>query len=466
MAEVFNLVESDVGRRIEGFVHTISIANLGEILVRTRDTGERYEAEVESRGGTAFLLRVLPYRQRNGGGEAERAGVVVTLVDITQLREAEHALREQIVQRDRFLAMLSHELRNPLAAIHNALVLVDRRLPAPDEALARPLALIQRQTRHMQRLLDDLLDVSRVTQGKIQLRRQTFDVREVVHDVVEQLGPALAEHRHALALTPGDAPLWLHADRARIVQVVENLLTNAIKYTPDGGHLALVLARRDASLELVVSDDGAGLEPSTMAHIFEMFVQADTTLDRSQGGLGVGLTLVRNLVELHGGTIEAHSEGRKRGSTFIVRLPLVEAPAPVSEPVPLATPAPRGPVKLAVVEDRPEIRETLAELLRDDGYVVLTAGTGLEGLALIERERPDVGLLDIGLPGIDGYELARRLRAEHVPRIPLIAMTGYGRGEDRERVEAAGFDAHLIKPIDVSEVVALLERLGYPPPPR
>lgn len=466
MAEVFNLVESDVGRRIEGFVHTISIANLGEILVRTRDTGERYEAEVESRSGTAFLLRVLPYRQRNGGDEAERAGVVVTLVDITQLREAEHALREQIVQRDRFLAMLSHELRNPLAAIHNALTLVDRRLPAPDDALARPLALIERQTRHMQRLLDDLLDVSRVTQGKIQLRRETFDLREVVHDVVEQLGPALAEHRHALALTPGDAPLWLHADRARIVQVVENLLTNAIKYTQDGGHLALVLARRGASLELVVSDDGAGLEPSTMAHIFEMFVQADTTLDRSQGGLGVGLTLVHNLVELHGGTIEARSEGRKRGSTFIVRLPLVEAPTPASEPATLPTPATRGPVKLAVVEDRPEIRETLAELLRDDGYVVLTAGTGLDGLALIERERPDVGLLDIGLPGIDGYELARRLRTEHIPRIPLIAMTGYGRSEDRERVAAAGFDAHLIKPIDVSEVVVLLERLGYPPPAR
>jgi two-component system CheB/CheR fusion protein len=462
MADVFNLVETDIGRKIEGFVHTLRIDNLPDILLRTRDTGDRYESEVETRTGTAYLLRVLPYRGRNVG---ERAGVVVTLVDITKLRVAEQALREQVTLRDRFLAMLSHELRNPLAGIDNALTLLGRRLPERPTEVGRPLDLIARQTKHMQRLLDDLLDVSRVTQGKIYLRLENFDLRTVAQEVIEQLSPAIAEHGHVARVELGEQPLWLRADRARMVQVLENLLTNAIKYTPNRGHIELSLRRDGGHVELIVRDDGLGIDEQTRAHIFEMFVQADTTLDRSQGGLGVGLTLVHNLVELHDGHITVNSDGPGRGSEFVVTLPLAEAPAAPGASAEVPDSHPRGPTKLAIVEDRPEIRETLAELLRDDGYEVVTAANGQLGLELIRKERPAIALLDIGLPVLDGYALAKALRADpNTAKIPLVAMTGYGRNDDRERAVEAGFAAHLIKPVNITDVIATLERLGFGPP--
>ncbi|NVB39071.1 response regulator [Pseudenhygromyxa sp. WMMC2535] len=455
MAEVFNLRDGDIGRPIEGFAHNISIENLGDILTRTRDSGQRYEAEVESRLGP-FLLRVLPYRGRRGAG-----GVVVTLIDITKLREAEQALRQQIQLRDRFLAMLSHELRNPLAAVNNALTLVDRRLPESDDGqLRRPLALIARQSRHMQRLLDDLLDVSRVTQGKIHLRKQVFDLCALARDATEQFRVQAREREQNFSVELCEQ-LWINGDNARILQILDNLLTNAVKYTQRGGNIRFQLTAEGDQAKIIVRDDGAGIDTQTRAQIFDMFMQADTTLDRSQGGLGVGLTLVHNLVELHGGHIEVHSEGLGQGSEFVVTLPRVPAPNSLLTEAAITNAPHLGPTKLALVEDRPEIRETLAELLRDDGYQVFTASNGQAGLELIRKERPDVAVLDIGLPGIDGYELARRLRDDPATRkLPLIAMTGYGRGDDRESVRAAGFDEHLVKPVDVNEVIAALRRLG------
>lgn len=458
MAEVFHLVASDVGRRIDGFAYNLDMPGLVELLGRVRASGERFEGAVHHQG-LSFLMRVLPYRSRG-----RRAGVVLTLVDVTRLEQVELALREQVEQRDRFLAMLSHELRNPLAAISNSLHLIERRLEHPAPAINDPLDIIFRQTAHMQRLLDDLLDVARLTQGKFQLRKITLDLGPLLAEVVETNRARLGEQQPSITLEqPGGEPLWMFGDATRVMQVFDNLVSNAIKYTPRGGHITLALSKDGVHAVVRVHDDGIGIDPSTQSHMFELFVQADISLARSQGGLGVGLTLVRNLVELHDGTIEVHSDGVGLGSEFVVRFPLVPAPAVLAvttEPTVEGPAETRKPL-LVVVEDRAEIRETLAELLIDYGFEVSTAADGVTGLELIHATLPDAALLDIGLPGIDGYELARRLRTEpSTANVPLVAMTGYGRSEDQAKTSEAGFDAHLVKPIDVVDVVATLAQLG------
>lgn len=457
IAATFNLVDSDVGRRIETFAHDLVIDDLTAVLARTLETGARFEREVSTHSDTAYLMRVVPYRGQQGTG-----GVVLTLTDITQLREARSSLREQIELRDQFLAMLSHELRNPLAAVNNALTLVRRRCSTIDE-IEDPLSMIERQSRHMQRLLDDLLDVARVTQGKIRLRREVFDVVSLVRDIVQQVRPKTEIHGHHFDVAISDEPVWVSGDPARILQVVDNLLSNAIKYTPDGGRLGLSLGLEGERVRIAVRDDGMGIDEPTRARIFEMFVQADTTLDRSQGGLGVGLTLVHELVTLHGGTIEVDSAGPGAGSTFTVWLPRTEAPRTVAQAKQGAAEAKGAvaPGRLVLVEDRPEIRESLAELLRDEGFEIATAPDGKEGLETILRERPAGALLDIGLPGIDGYEVARRLRDRpETTNMVLVALTGYGTEEDAIRVKNAGFDAHIVKPFLIDDVLDRLRELG------
>lgn len=460
MAEVFNLVETDVGRRIDGFVYNIDFEGLRAALAKTLATGERFETEVISHANLTYLMRILPYR-----GHGRRRGVVMTLVDITVLREAELALREQIGLRDRFLAMLSHELRNPLAAINNSLQLIGRRLEQDSVGVRRPVEVIDRQSRHMQRLLDDLLDVSRVTQGKIHLRKEAVDLCALMRDVVEQHMPQILERGLELERVLSEDAPWIFGDSARIVQILDNLVSNAIKYTNEGGHVRVEVAGEANDGAIVrVRDDGVGIDEQTRARIFEMFVQADSSLDRSQGGLGVGLTLVHQLVELHQGTIEVHSAGVDQGSEFVLRFPRVAHPEQVVASADAAGAEharAEQPPHIVIVEDRPEIRETLAELLIDSGYQVTTAPDGLRGLETIVELRPRAAVLDIGLPGIDGYELARRLRAEaRTAKMPLVAMTGYGRDDDRTRVQDAGFDLHLVKPVDIDEVIAALARLG------
>lgn len=371
--------------------------------------------------------------------------------------------------RNLFLAVLSHELRNPLAAVCHAAALLERRGAAHPE-LREPVEVIVRQSQHMQRLLDDLLDAARVTHGKIRLREEALDLRAVAEEAVTQSRAALDHRRHALEVTFDDAPLWIKGDRSRMLQVLDDLLANAIKYTPDGGHVALRVERAGELARVTVTDDGVGIDPDVRPRIFEMFVQADASLHRSEGGMGLGLALVRHLVALHGGRVEVHSDGPERGATFVIELPLVPAPpaAATTAAAPLAhAPEASEPVTLVVVEDRAEIRETMAELLRDDGFVVLTADNGNDGLALVERERPHAALLDIGLPGLDGLEVARRLRgAPATAAIRLLALTGYGTDEDRAKIEQAGFDAHLVKPYHVDDVLAALERLGVVAPHR
>jgi signal transduction histidine kinase/ActR/RegA family two-component response regulator len=385
-----------------------------------------------------------------------------------ELRDLLRRLEQAVRDREQFLAVLSHELRTPLSAIANAAHLLQV-LGAPDERTAQLHALIDRQARQLGRLVDDLLDVARVMSNKIRLRRVPVELRDLARGCLQ----ALDTRRHEVSFTADAVPLIVEGDPARLEQVITNLLTNALKYTPPGGHIHLMVHRAGGEAVLRVVDNGVGIEPAKLPEIFELFRQADESLARAQGGLGVGLTVVRRLVELHGGCVEADSAGLGRGATFTVRLPLwVAAPAPAvdagaGEP---AAPEPAViPRHIVLIEDSPDNRETLQTLLELEGHRVEVAADGPRGLAAVLASQPEVALVDIGLPGLNGYEVARRIRsAPGGDRILLIALTGYGLPEDRRRALAAGFDTHLVKPVDLKELARLLAQLparnGQPPP--
>jgi two-component system CheB/CheR fusion protein len=455
MGQVFHLDARDVGRRIDHFVHELDTPDLAARMSDVLDSQVRFEAEVSTKKGLSYLLRILPYVGRVGIG-----GVVVTLTDVTTIKEWERALLQQIEQRERFLAMLSHELRNPLAGVTNALALLERRLgegagPGDrDDGLARPFAAARRQSRQMARLLDDLLDVSRITRGKIELQRQRVDLRQLVEEALETLRPR-AEQRHRIELVLPEAPVLVDADPTRMLQVVENLLANAVKFSPEDQPIRVELRADGDEASILVADRGAGIPAEQLDRIFDLFVQGDQALARQEGGLGVGLTLAKGLVELHGGRIEAMSEGRGRGSAFRVVLPTLGAGALASAAPTAATPIVAQP-RLALVEDQRDIREPLVELLRDDGFEIDAAPNGALGLALILEKRPDVAILDIGLPDLDGFEVARRVREAIGATIRLVALTGYGSDEDRRKVAEAGFDAHLVKPVTPEDVIRVI----------
>jgi two-component system CheB/CheR fusion protein len=381
------------------------------------------------------------------------------------LARANEALREADRRKDDFLAMLGHELRNPLAAIGNALELVRRGLCSGAEAERRVWGLIGRQVGHLGRLVDDLLDVSRINQGKIKLRRQLLGLVSVIASAVESARPLIDARRHWLELELPDDDLVLDGDPARLHQVVLNLLTNAAKYTEEGGHVRLAVRREAGGVVAVsVRDTGMGIPPAMLAHIFEPFTQAERTLDRSQGGLGIGLTLVRQLAELHGGSVSASSEGPGRGSEFVVRLPLMpdgtRLPAPLPAEGPGTSGNGQGPGgsrrRVLLVDDNRDAADSLALLLQASGHEVRTAHDGLAGLEAARAARPEVVLLDIGLPRMDGYEVARRLRAQLGHDVVLVALTGYGQADDRRRAREAGFNIHLVKPVDLDALERLL----------
>jgi PAS domain S-box-containing protein len=352
--------------------------------------------------------------------------------------------------KDRFLAMLSHELRNPLGAISNAIHVLDRVGDAP--AAARAREIIARQVQHLGRLVDDLLDVSRAMSGKIVLRREVVDLAAVVERAV----PALAARQPATspAVTLDARPVRVDGDAVRLEQVVSNLVENALKYTPAGGRVAVSVGAEDGAAVLVVEDSGIGIAPELLPHVFDLFVQADHSLARAAGGLGIGLTLVRQIVELHGGTVEATSAGVGRGSRFTVRLPTTTASG-ASPRAPQARAA--GTQRILVVEDNDDAREMLCHLVGLLGHEVHEVADGRAAVETALRLLPDLTLVDIGLPGVDGYEVARRIRADATGReLRLVALTGYGLREDRERALAAGYDEHLVKPIDPARLSALL----------
>jgi signal transduction histidine kinase/CheY-like chemotaxis protein len=383
-------------------------------------------------------------------------------------------LAEADARKNEFLAMLGHELRNPLAPIRNAVkVMKQRGSEDPDLCWARDV--VDHQVRQMAQLVDDLLEISRVTSGKVRLQKEVVDVATIVAYATETSRPVLEAHHHRLSIALPSDTVYIDADPLRMAQVLSNLLNNAAKYTNTGGQIRLAAANEGAEVVFRVRDNGIGIPPEMLSGIFDLFAQVDHSLDHSQGGLGLGLTLVRSLVEMHDGNVQALSEGLSRGSEFVVRLPIldpsqVHATTRLSEPHPtiqLKEPSQAPSLRVLVVDDNVSSAQSLAKVLKLDGHDVQVAHDGQAALESVRQLRPEVVLMDIGLPGMDGYEVARRLRedADLAAGIVLLAaVTGYAEDDARRRSREAGFDHHLVKPVDPDGVLALLASLEWAKP--
>jgi signal transduction histidine kinase len=367
------------------------------------------------------------------------------------------ALKESDRRKDEFLAVLSHELRNPLAPIRNAVqILHAKGPPAPELQWARDV--IDRQVAQMARLVEDLLDVSRINQGKIELRREPVELASVIRDAVEASRPLVEKWGHDLSVTMPPEPVVLDADPTRLAQVLANLLNNAAKFTPQGGRISLTVEREGGDVVIRVRDNGVGIPADMLSHVFEMFRQVGPSVEGTQGGLGIGLTLVQRLVAIHGGTVEATSEGAGKGSEFIVRLPVsATAAEDAAGARGRRQPATSRPRRILVVDDNQDAADSLAILLDTMGHDVRTAYDGLSAVGTADVFQPSVVLLDIGLPKLNGYEVARRIRDQRGRDVTLIALTGWGQDDDRRRSKDAGFDHHLTKPVELGALYELLK---------
>jgi signal transduction histidine kinase/ActR/RegA family two-component response regulator len=399
------------------------------------------------------------FSEEDGAGIVELAQHAALALDNVRLfGESRDALRDAEVAnraKDEFLAMLGHELRNPLAPIVTSLEVMARR----DAPADRERKVIERQVAHLSRMVDDLLDVSRIASGKIELRRERVDVRDVVTRALELSEPALQGRRPPDVRVP-EAPVWVSADPVRLTQVVCNLLNNAAKFSLPEQPIAVELQSTADEARLTVVDHGAGIAPALLPHVFERFVQGEQPLHRASGGLGLGLAIAKNLVELHGGTIAAESGGEGRGARFAVTLPLATAAAATGSAAPHRLQAHGRHARILVVDDNDDAAQSLALILRLEGNEVAVARDGHEALALLDEFVPEAAVLDIGLPKMSGYELAEALRADARTRsIALIALTGYGRGADRQRALHSGFDEHLVKPVELDALLTTLNRL-------
>jgi PAS domain S-box-containing protein len=408
--------------------------------------GENWEETfpVRGRGGEFhwFLSRGIPIR----AGDGTVLRWFGTNTDITSLRELQDALTDADRRKDEFLAMLAHELRNPVAPILNVAEILGRTASA-DPEVAGHAAVIRRQAAHLSRMLDDLLDVARITRGRIELRRDVFDVDDCVALALETVAPSVQAGGHPLEVLRPGAPLFVDGDRDRLGQCITNLLKNAVKFSEPGAPISIRVTSVEGRAVIEVRDGGRGIPAAMLPRIFELFVQADRSLDRRSGGLGIGLSVCKRLVDMHGGTLEAFSEGEGRGSTFTMSLPLVAGPA---VPAPTSAPVVEGfpsALRILVVDDNRDAADSIALLLGLGGHDCRVAYDGHEALAAWQDYRPDVVLLDIGLPGLDGYEVMKRVRAGGFTG-HAIAISGYGQPEDRLRTAAVGFDAHLVKPVD------------------
>ncbi|TKD12660.1 PAS domain S-box protein [Polyangium fumosum] len=421
---------------------------VGERLLNVPLIGETRACPGEVRH---WLCNYYPVRDRRAG---EIVGIGIVVQDVTDQDRAEEALREADRRKDEFLAMLAHELRNPLAPIKTA-VEIQKRVELAEPRLLRSRDVIERQVGHLVRLLDDLLDVSRISRGRITLRKETHELGEIIDQAIESTRPLIDARKHHLDLAPCPEPLHVNVDAARLTQVVANLLNNAAKYTDDGGRIHLGIERGPRNEALIrIKDNGRGIDPKDLPHVFDTFYQSTRTLDRSEGGLGIGLSLVRRLVELHGGRVEAHSDGLGKGSEFVVRLALEEAP--MTAPQPPEIPAMGQSRRVLVVDDNIDAAETMAALLETLGHEVSVAHDGEAALEAVSNGHPEIVLLDIGLPRMDGYEVCKRLRDDGTLRPFIVAVTGYGQAEDRDRALEAGFDAHLVKPASFDAIQAVL----------
>ena len=423
-------------------------------LAMAREHGRFEDEGVRLRkNGLTFWANatVTPVYDPNGA----LVGYAAVTRDLTDRKRVE-ALERAERQTNEFLAMLAHELRNPLAPIHNALQLLAKKPPA-DATEQWVREVLQRQTAQMSRLVDDLLDVSRITRAAISLERKPLDLRHVLRAAVDASMQWFEERGHELDVQLPDEALPVSGDQARLGQVVQNLLHNAAKYTPEGGRIEL-RARKDGGMaEVRIKDSGIGMEPELVRSAFELFRQGAQALDRAQGGLGVGLTLVQRLVGMHGGTVEARSAGAGQGSEFIVRLPLTQESQPAAVPRAAPQRAPQRRLRVLIVDDNQDAANALRLLLENDGHEVRMAVDGAAGLALAREYRPDYLLLDIGLPRLSGYDIAASVRADpSMKHTTIIAVTGYGQLHDRNRTAAVGFDHHLTKPVEYEALQELL----------
>jgi len=447
-----------------GSVHQEDEATV-EAAYRALASGTPYEIEyriVRPNGTTRWVAeRAFPVRDSRDS-IYRLAGIVN---DISERKANEMVLRDADRRKDEFLAMLAHELRNPLAPIRNAIELLDPSRAPTTQNFETMREVIGRQVRHLSRLVDDLLDVARITQGKITLRQENVSLVAAIEAAIETVAPALTKKAHTLRTEMPDDSVYIVGDGVRIAQVLGNILSNAVKYTPQEGEILVDVHESDEDVQITVRDNGVGMSAETIPRIFDLFVQSQNSLERSEGGLGIGLPLARTLVELHGGQIQVFSAGAGQGSEFVVRLPLTRRvqsgqPAVPDEPVAALPVEPgTGPaLRLLLVDDSVDAATLLSMVLEADGYDVRIAHESTQALEIAARFKPEVVLLDLGLPGMDGFQLAQEMRKlDSTASALLVAVTGYGQAGDRQRSHDAGFDYHLVKPVAVDEIHRVIE---------
>jgi signal transduction histidine kinase/ActR/RegA family two-component response regulator len=455
------ILRSKVAVLVELYCKRHELRQLNRILANANK--QLAEANLTLQAEKTRELEALNATLQRANAELERTNHSLQR-EVVERARAEQALQEADRNKDEFLAMLAHELRNPLAPIHNALQLMRLQPSAGQSQWAQEV--IQRQLAYLTRLVDDLLDVSRITRGKIALTREPVEVATLITRALETIGPLLQERGHTLTLQIPSEPLRVDGDPTRLTQALGNVLGNAAKYTDRGGRIELICVRQGTELEIHVRDNGIGIPAELLPRIFDLFTQLDRRSDQSASGLGIGLALVRRLVEMHGGSIRALSAGAGAGSEFVIHLPLlsnelVRVEDKCGEP---AQEAPMTPRRILLADDNPDALESLATVLRLRGHEVYSARNGVAALETAARHMPELALVDIGMPLVDGYEVARRIRAQEWGKaIKLVALTGWGQESDRRRSQEAGFDAHLVKPLDFHKLTAVLADLPQAP---
>ena len=454
---IFNLIPSDEGRPLTDIVSHLQYTGLREDVAYVLQLLEPLERRIDRDDRSMhYIMRILPYREP----DSTVSGVLVTFIDVTNIVKAEEALVEADVRKDVFLATLSHELRNPLAPIRIAAQLLQSPKIGKEE-LKRAQGIIARQVGHMSSLLDDLLDVSRITRATFLLKKEYVDLRVLINDAIEAVQGALDTKRHTLRAEPPQSPIIVEVDPVRITQVITNLLTNAVKYTPDGGLIYFGVRIEAQFLVIAVRDSGVGLTREAMDRVFDMFTRIESELGRAEGGLGIGLALGKGLVQLHGGRLEVNSAGPGHGSEFLICLPrslIVETTSPSAHTANDGERPGISPRRILVADDNRDNADSLSMLLKLSGHEVHLAHTGAEAFESVKRWRPDIGVFDIGMPDLDGYQLAERIRHEAWgKKITLIALTGWGQESDKRRAHLAGFDHHLTKPVDPDQLERLFE---------
>jgi signal transduction histidine kinase len=448
------------GRFLVDFVaaeHRSFFAGLADV---THDASRRAELELLGAQGERLPVYATLNALHTEGG------AVLGLV-LTDLREQKR--REALVieseRKDQFLAMLAHELRNPLAPVKHATEIL-RNKTGTDPGVVWATDVIDRQVSQLSRLVDDLLDVARITRGKIQLSREPVELAVVIAGAVESSQPLIQVRGHRLQVALPTEPIWLMADTTRLTQVFANLLNNAAKFTPERGEIFVTARVVEKTVEVSVRDTGIGISGPMLQRVFELFAQAESSPARAQGGLGIGLTLARDLVEMHGGTVEAKSGGEGKGTEMLVRLPVADGITQPSRSAPRPGGAPQRGRRVIVIDDNIDAGKTLADLLELWGHEVITLSRGADAVETARSFKPDIMFIDIGLPDLDGYQVARNLRqVPELSRVVLIALTGYGQEEDRLQALAAGFDQHRVKPLDVGPLESLLGAVAAPKPP-